>query len=158
MGLSLFLTLPLVGILFLDYSVGNQPMFSVVFISFLLGGTLFAWLLFSKIRFVVFAIMVNLATLFLFWAINWQSSPFGVPHKEIHKLGENSFYSEVITTTRFGDIKEHYVRREILGGLLSRDFELVQSNEEDNCHYQGYDDGRNKVLYWNACTNILEEK
>lgn len=156
--LSLFLILPLAIIIFLDYSVGNQPMFSAVFISFLLGGTLLAWLLLSNTRFVVFAIMVNFATMFLFWTVNWQSSPFGPPQKEISKLDENLNYTEVITTIRFGDIKEHYIRRELLGGLLTKDFELVQEEEGGNCLYQGFDDGRNKVLYWNACTNILEEK
>jgi hypothetical protein len=154
---SIILLLPFSLPLFFGCSFSTPFIFSFVFVLFLISFSTIGWLLTNNRRFVLFATIINLPTILLFYFINWQTNPYnneaGRPKNRILNV-ESSYYSDIEISYVLGVLKTYHARRKVFGGLLVKSFELETINETDTCLYKGFND-KGKKFYWNKCTNKI---
>ena len=142
------------------YSFSTPFFFSTSFILFLISFSTICWLLTTNRRFFVFASLINLPTILLFYSANWQTNSYykeaGKHERSILHVASN-YYSDIETSYLFGDLEIYQARKKVLGGLLVKKYELNLINESDTCLYKGYDYDREKIFYWNKCNNKINE-
>lgn len=156
--LSIVLLLPFCFTFLSGYSFSTPLLFSISFVLFLISFSTICWLLTHHRRFVVFASLLNLFTFLIFYSINWQTNPYSEEankHRNSILKVESTYYSDIETNYIFGDLEVHHARKKVLGGLLVKKFELNLINLSDTCMYEGFNDERAEIIYWNKCTNII---
>jgi hypothetical protein len=160
--LSITLLLPFACPLLMDYSFSTQGIFSLTFILFLISTATLFWMLTNNLKFIIFVILINVCTIFLFWIFNWQKIIYtnkGTQKPVILELKkQNSNYSDIEETILLGNYKLYQARKKVLGGLLVRKFDLKPITDTlTECIYKGYDYDRKKDFYWDKCNDIINE-
>lgn len=157
---SIIFLLPFSLPFFLGYAFADQLIFSVLFVLFLISFSAIGWLLTTNRRFIYFACVINILTISLFYFINWQTNPFdsetGSAGNQILKV-ESPYYSDIEASYMLGFVKVYHARKKFFAGLLVRKIELETINRNDTCLYKGFDDKRGKMIYWDKCSNRINE-
>lgn len=95
----------------------------------------------------------------MFYSANWQTNPYNVeaskPERSILNVVCNHYSDIEMRYDALFDVEIYHARKKVLGGILTKKYELTLVSESDTCLYKGYDYDRGEIFYWNKCNNKI---